>query len=276
MSGQLSRQAFSSCSRRLSSETKFVEKCPLPAFDSGCTYCQPVYPESLSVNPDATLEGTVPMLCRQVLVCSSKSDWPSRVENDPTSFAAKVREIQLSGVGRDKDFNFMITSTSLPSTNSKDHSVLLYPDGLYFPAIPDTQIEDFVKNYLVPSRANEVPNIESILNVQDLVSPTIIICGHTTRDARCGIAGPMIFAEFELVLRSKNLLYDKVKSPTGVRVSLASHVGGHAYAGNVIYLDKGQSVWYGHVRPEHVQGIVDQTVEKGIIIKELYRGDAFK
>lgn len=75
---------------------------------------------------------------------------------------------------------------------------------------------------------------------------------------------------------------------------MISHVGGHAFAGNVIiymppsYLlssntapDEreayasplaGMGIWYGRVEPRHVQTILEETVEKGNIIGELWRG----
>ena len=86
-----------------------------------------------------------------------------------------------------------------------------------------------------------------------------------------------------------------------INVGMISHVGGHKWAGNVIlYIPPGfstsdtppnltnasqrvysvpnlhplagMSVWYGRVEPRHVEGIVEQTLVKGNVIKELYRG----
>lgn len=70
-------------------------------------------------------------------------------------------------------------------------------------------------------------------------------------------------------------------------MTFTSCIGGHAYAGNVvIYLPRnwkgvnGESVsplagkgnWYGRVEARHVWGIMDETVKKGRIIEELFRG----
>ena len=75
---------------------------------------------------------------------------------------------------------------------------------------------------------------------------------------------------------------------------MISHVGGHAFAGNVIvYIppdyrigaNQGTGVddlisplartgiWYGRVEPKHVHGLLAATVEKGNIIGELWRGN---
>jgi hypothetical protein len=141
--------------------------------------------------------------------------------------------------------------------------------------------------------------------VMDVV---ILICGHGNRDARCGTMGPLLQSEFEdklplfsvKVVEGKNgkirrdmSPYSKTANtekhnatPTTARVGLISHVGGHKWAGNVIiYFPKyykghplenhplrGKGIWYGRVEPWHVEGIVEQTVKQGKIIKELFRG----
>ena len=145
------------------------------------------------------------------------------------------------------------------------------------------------------------------LNYTRNLSPTILICGHGSRDTRCGILGPILRAEFNSCIRGDDALpYDWSEhdfwpsAPSGsafqrlepispvhkTRVALTSHVGGHAFAGNVIiYLPKmfklsngetsplgGMGIWYGRVEPRHVQGIVEETIKKGVVIEDLLRG----
>jgi hypothetical protein len=88
-----------------------------------------------------------------------------------------------------------------------------------------------------------------------------------------------------------------------VNVGMISHIGGHKWAGNVIvYIPPGFStdvstaepdsldvsqrasgvqpphplagmgIWYGRVEPRHVEGIVEQTIFRGKVIGELFRG----
>ncbi|EXJ60951.1 hypothetical protein A1O7_05104 [Cladophialophora yegresii CBS 114405] len=92
-----------------------------------------------------------------------------------------------------------------------------------------------------------------------------------------------------------------------VNVGMISHIGGHKWAGNVIiYMPPGfsidaatttepagpdsidvsqrasgvrplhplagMSIWYGRVEPRHVEGIVEQTIFNGKVIRELFRG----
>lgn len=78
-----------------------------------------------------------------------------------------------------------------------------------------------------------------------------------------------------------------LQSPYDADVDLCSHVGGHAFAGNVIiYLPvdlklvkrralsplAGKCIWYGRVEPSHVEGIISETLMGGRIIEELCRG----
>ncbi|KAK9239934.1 Sucrase/ferredoxin-like-domain-containing protein [Lipomyces kononenkoae] len=262
-------------SRDSHGDSVFVDKCPPPEFDTGCTYCRPKFPADKAVKTGAALLGTAPTIRKHLLVSSGHSEWPSRTEFELTSLEAKLREVQREGVRRDPDFNFMITSTDLPPANppeDRSWSLYMYPDGLYFPRIPYSKGKDFLKRFLIPSRAHEAEGIEDSLDIVREESPIVAICAHAARDARCGIAGPMLKAEFERVLQRKGLLYDPV-TKQGIRVTLVSHIGGHVYAGNVLYFrGDGSSIWYGLVNPEHVQGIVKETVEGGRIIRDLYRG----
>ena len=145
--------------------------------------------------------------------------------------------------------------------------------------------------------------------------PSILICGHNSRDSRCGILGPLLRTEFKAHLRAEkqdlgfrkvsgryiprsNLRYDpslqysfnplRTKIVSKTNIAMISHIGGHAFAGNVvIYIPEGfridsngshvsplagKGIWYGRVEPKHVEGIVEQTVKGGKIIRDLLRG----
>lgn len=119
---------------------------------------------------------------------------------------------------------------------------------------------------------------ESLPKVQTVENVTVLICGHGGRDLRCGIIGPVLKEAFDTEFSRKGIPAD---------VGLISHIGGHKYAGNVIiYIPptfasqksdskgslRGSGIWYGRVGPEHVEGIVEETVLKGRIIVDLFRG----
>ncbi|KAI9258938.1 Sucrase/ferredoxin-like-domain-containing protein [Phascolomyces articulosus] len=96
----------------------------------------------------------------------------------------------------------------------------------------------------------------------------ILICSHKKRDKRCGITAPILGAEFDNVLREKDMTEDEVA------IYMVSHVGGHKFAGNVIcYIHEGQTgIWYGRVNTCHCRAIIEETIMEGKVIKDLYRG----
>lgn len=166
-------------------------------------------------------------------------------------------------------------------------------------------MDRFVKGFVQPTKLHEMHSVLSEAQQQDLLRDTslrdrfkgvrpvqeilVLICGHAGRDSRCGVMGPLLRSEFEDKLESAgfNVLKgtgDASRSRSNsesARVGLISHIGGHKYAGNVIiYVPPslksnplaGSGIWYGRVRPEHVEGIVNTTMMRGSVIKELFRG----
>lgn len=147
---------------------------------------------------------------------------------------------------------------------------------------------------------------DRLQGVRDVDEILVLICGHGGRDERCGVFGPLLRGEFEEKLatlgglvvnkgpketdsstNSHNEGIQQEDQPvTSARVGLISHIGGHKYAGNVIlYLPPGMKlrtgerhplagmgIWYGRVEPKHVEGIIKETLERGNVIEEFYRG----
>ena len=145
---------------------------------------------------------------------------------------------------------------------------------------------------------------EKHIQYHQLPSPSILICGHNSRDTRCGVMGPLLQEEFKkhvfrenrwkslqrgewsLQADSRGLLRKQAELPYS-SIALISHIGGHAFAGNVvIYFPKrwkptgksevsplaGKGVCYGRVEPKHVWGIMEETLKSGRIIEDLLRG----
>lgn len=144
-----------------------------------------------------------------------------------------------------------------------------------------------------------------LVGVQDVQDVVVLICGHGGRDARCGIIGPILRDEFETKLASEG--FDVLQGPVEVgshgieaiegdsspkernlsaRVGLISHIGGHKFAGNIIiYIPPtmktatgekhplaGHGIWYGRVEPQNVEGLVSETIMKGNVVAEKFRG----
>jgi hypothetical protein len=136
-------------------------------------------------------------------------------------------------------------------------------------------------------------------------TPTILICSHGQRDSRCGILGPLLHAEFTRYINDRKMsdtgsgltlrattdaFTSKADSGINVNVGTISHIGGHKWAGNVIiYIPPtferlpsgphplaGSGIWYGRVEPRHVEGIVEQTLLRGKVIQDHFRGGITK
>lgn len=144
-----------------------------------------------------------------------------------------------------------------------------------------------------------------LYGVRDVEDVLVLICGHGGRDMRCGVMGPVLRHEFETQLPQEGVqvlrgpveidVHDEsvaaisgtIEKPTlTARVGLISHIGGHKFAGNVIvYLPPsmqtsegerhplaGHGIWYGRVEPKHVRGILQETILKGNVIADMFRG----
>lgn len=158
-------------------------------------------------------------------------------------------------------------------------------------------------------RLTRKPAYRGLLHgVRDVEDVMVLICGHGGRDMRCGVMGPALREEFRARLPEEGVqvlegpvevslsetepeeIEGTVAAGAGrkttARVGLISHIGGHKFAGNVIvYLPPGlkgedggrhplagHGIWYGRVEPRHVQGLVRETVLRGNVVGELFRG----
>ncbi|KAF8477058.1 Sucrase/ferredoxin-like-domain-containing protein [Kalaharituber pfeilii] len=289
-----------SCSARNDSNPQIIQnqrKC-------GCS--ELLIPGNLDIDREAPLNGTMAAYNRHLLISTGKSDWSSKIEFEG-GLAAEVKGA-LGRAGLNKGYddlrdpnNIILTTNSSykPSSISlaqNGASAYIFPQNLYLPAIPlssalhngASPTVELIRTYLLPTS----PLPSKLIQALDLPLPPrkvhethILICTHKSRDSRCGIIGPILHMLFTNYLSSRNLLHPKDPDASvrgKVRVGNISHVGGHKYAGNVIvYLPPdddnwdrgGKGIWYGRVGGERdVERIVDQTVLRGNIIEELFRG----
>lgn len=250
---------------------KFIDACPAPVKDTGCTYCEmPQLPPKYQIDHDRTLDGSIVRIYKQVLVLNGDPDhneWPRRFEMSPgvISDLTALRKKYTDGFHPS-----MVNMTSLvePADAGSDR-LAVYPDGLEV-VVPRDRRKEFVQAFMDgPGEGNEAELKKSLrqsFQTSQIDKDLVLICGHTIRDMRCGAIAPLIKQEFTRVL---------AKEMPEVPVGFISHVGGHIFAGNVLIFKKnGDVIWYGRVEPSHVQGIVEHTVLGNDIIKELYRGSA--
>ncbi|KAK8100978.1 uncharacterized protein PG998_007617 [Apiospora kogelbergensis] len=315
-----------------------VQTCPSPTCDCADT---PAMPEGLPIDTKSPLNGVMAGYAEQLLVCTGKEDWSSRIEeeNGGDNLAADLKELLgRGGLYSDCSFfsflafqpfhNISVLNASFPSSVSRrpevqTTSAYLLPSFQYVPFLPRVSfdaVHALVKGYLLPEKLHPMhdglspihkdrltrkdafrPLLHGVRDVQDVL---ILVCGHGGRDMRCGLMGPALQKEFEAQLPKKGyevmrgpLLDESVTAPSlsgpvgddipsTARVGLISHIGGHKFAGNVIiYIPPrlntkdnephplaGHGVWYGRVEPKHVQGIIEETVVKGNVVKDMFRG----
>ncbi|KAI0457012.1 Sucraseferredoxin-like protein [Xylaria acuta] len=304
-----------------------VPRCPSPTCDCADT---PEMPQGLPIDYDGKLNGLISSYAEQVLVCTGRSDWSSRIEEDNSgdNLAADLKElIGRGGIYSDPFHNISVLNSSFPSSISRrpeiqTTSAYLLPSFKYVPFLPRVSfdsVQALVKGYLLPEKLHpmndSLPQIHKdrllrkeayrhmLHGVRDVNDVLVLICGHGGRDMRCGVMGPVLQAEFErqlppagLELLHGPLIDESVfapalsgtggEGPSTARVGLISHIGGHKFAGNIIiYLPPtlknnagnphplaGHGVWYGRVEPKHVEGVVQETIVKGNIITDHFRG----
>ncbi|KIV98928.1 uncharacterized protein PV09_09314 [Verruconis gallopava] len=182
---------------------------------------------------------------------------------------------------------------TLPHTASLSvyHSILdaLIQEFVYKSNLAASQTkkeEDIIRGQLEGYQGNGVNLIS-----QPVDEVVVLVCGHGGRDSRCGALGLPLQKEFEEKLSYASIRVlpqqrnsDETAASNSARVGLTSHIGGHKWAGNVIiYIPptwsranghslSGSALWYGRVEPKHVEGIVQETIVGGRLIKELWRG----
>ncbi|KAL5602799.1 hypothetical protein FOBRF1_010332 [Fusarium oxysporum] len=255
--------------------------------------------------------------------------WPSRIEDDNGGdcLAADLKELfGRGGTYSDPFHNISVLNSSFPSSVSprpevQTTSVYLVPSFKYVPFLPRVSfdsVEALAKGFLLPKklhpaheglspihrdRLTRKEGYQGLLpGVQDVRDVLVLICGHTGRDARCGIMAPVLQTEFEdkLEMEGFDVLHgpvqvnlgdkQRIQGETGegkttARVGLISHIGGHKFAGNVIiYLPPdlkmgdephplaGCGIWYGRVDPKNVEGIVKETILRGNVVADMFRG----
>ncbi|KAK6453734.1 Sucrase/ferredoxin-like-domain-containing protein [Scheffersomyces xylosifermentans] len=280
-----------------------VPTCPPPEYDTGCTHCSiPQFPPGKQIDFKTNLNGTSVLPWKHLLVLSHGMDdfdeMPSKIELIPGSLSSEINGLKRDNISPHHPVlvsNILLTSHEsvlrqydVDLAGREQQLVYLYPDRKVI-RFDKKHTKDFIKKYLVPegykkqevynpfkkSSASEHIQVEEYSEVDSdhftefpIEKDIVLICGHTKRDVRCGVLAPLLEREFSEVLRKECLNMD-------TDVGLISHIGGHAYAGNVIYLPRKSEkeiVWYGRVFTDRVYGIVSETIKKGNIISELYRG----
>ncbi|KAF2671893.1 hypothetical protein BT63DRAFT_183115 [Microthyrium microscopicum] len=271
-----------------------IQTCP----PSTCS-CAPM-PADLDIDHKRALFGSIAPYHEHLLINTGTHDWPSKIEDDErfqyaADMKAAIREESIkSFADGGKPRNVLVTNSSFPVLKNKGKvSISLLKTGLDL-KVPVEQTKLLISLLSSPDvgRQSLVDQFQGKIEIEEISDVVIMICGHTERDKRCGIMGPLLQEELKEKMAmggySVSGSSQIESSPTSTtdascRVGLVSHIGGHVFAGNVIinipnteqfksHPLAGKAVWYGRVEPRHIEGIVSETVKHGKIIQDLLRG----
>lgn len=93
--------------------------------------------------------------------------------------------------------------------------------------LAESDVESFVDEVLVAG------DMWALGSPEPLVGSHVFICGHASRDQRCGVCGPPLKERFIQEIANRGL-------GDHVSVRFCSHIGGHKFAGNVIVFSHGE------------------------------------
>ncbi|KAF2250662.1 hypothetical protein BU26DRAFT_268090 [Trematosphaeria pertusa] len=233
-------RALSTTAHRPQSSIPYTPTCPAPTCPCAST------PPDLDIDRKTPLLNTMASYTEQVLICTGKEDWSSRIEDEQSSAGAFVRglraEIGKGGKGFDPFNNVLITAASFPASPTPNSTTaLLFPSFKRIPRIPHNAVSSFASAYLKPRALHpahaalspaqkarllrDASLAATLPPPEDITRITVLICGHGGRDKRCGVLGPMLQSAFRQEFARRGV---------DAQVGLISHVGGHKYAGNVI------------------------------------------
>lgn len=216
-----------------------------------------------------TLQGSVTFYTHHVAILTNQSSWPSKIEGvkkpDISAFSSILHRLT--------DFKPTIKLTASqypPRLHSKSHSgkdttfdFVLFPNGYYFKNVDLSRLLDILepistlantidgKSIPIPHLHDRTQDVVSkIISdnneivVEKLTGDHIVVCTHAERDCRCGEKGGQIY---QTLLKSVNQSDD-------FWIWNSSHIGGHAFAGNIITYPSGD--WYGYLEGSDALDII--------------------
>lgn len=313
---------FSSFVAHFHKQYKLVDISPLHFTEStsqkSVCYCDTVnisLPEGKRLDLGIELPRKVPEYKRHVLLVSPRNDdnsppewkasWQSKLELNPSwpysSIFTLKNHLKKSITGSE------ILVNAISMIRGDIHPPEKYDKRVHFYVLPDMKLfkitkdqisefahflsggssfnatrnnmlhfEDFLKgadNASIQQISREVSSSfdKSRLEYEYIVGDWALICGHYQRDPRCGIVGEDLIKE----IQSRNICKDK-------NVGVISHIGGHKYAGNIIFYNhagfsevsqrsKVDALWFGKVLPTNLPLLVEN-LNNYKITKSLYRG----
>lgn len=233
------------------STIEYIDKCPIPKIDTGCTFCEPNLPIQ---NLTKQINNSKSYPWKHLIYLTNNSEykkWPSKLEFSIGDDGIEGDVIgDLSRFKRDllDPYHPVLISQSYIEnkiSDNKDLRFLLYPDFKeisikeYF-NIKDEKgrnevLKKFISKFLTPVSEIAIKQDDldmdmeynDLYKVKDYEKNLVLTCGHYQRDIRCGKYAPLIIDELKKVLEIENL-------QDSTDIGVISHIGGHVFAGNII------------------------------------------
>ncbi|ORY85541.1 Sucrase/ferredoxin-like-domain-containing protein [Protomyces lactucae-debilis] len=209
-------------------------------------------------------------------------DWPPYLPIDTTtsvaaaitSLLAKEERFLHKTTGRKILCNQITQTLHVPQpTVAERTKVLVMPDGIQL-SIQPNEASSLLDAVLATTSASK--DLLSLLKSKLPASAVtqiphealVMLCAHKQRDARCGLAAPVLQAHARHHLANRDIAYYYL-----------DHMGGHKFAGNlVVYQQNGtpcahtwHSVWYGRVHVDNIKHVLHQTLDQKDVVPELLR-----
>lgn len=201
------------------------------------------------------LPGSVKLYGRHLFVCTGKTGWPARIDEDGGYLAALSAAIAARGP--DMPRRVKLTACDEAGQSPGGYDLLVFPDAVRYLGVQTADFPALIEDHLVGGRVSDrIPH-------RPAPGQYVFVCVHGERDARCGACGPPLVEGFRAELAARGL-EDRVS------VRRTSHVGGHKYAGNVLIYPGGD--WYGYVAPADIPRVVERHIAAGQIVWDLWRG----
>ncbi|KAL0140315.1 Sucrase/ferredoxin-like-domain-containing protein [Mucor lusitanicus] len=220
--------------------------------DKPCPH--PLVPPELKIDTSKPLHNTVPSYAIHIVILTGKTNWPAHIEDEGLARA------------------FIETIRKRKHLDHRSFENRYHPVGCHEPTTEEQQEPEtqrvIVTNYALFDYIYGKPCYQAFSIYPCPYTNLILICGHGNKDRRCGTVGPLL----QKALEQASLNATKDEGIT--KIALVSHLGGHAFAGNVVvYTHNGhRAIWYGRVTPCYCKDIVENTLEDDKVIEDLVRG----
>lgn len=242
------------------------EPCELNYDD--CDACEIKYPGNLKIEQDA-LRGTADPIKAQILIATGETDWKHDITDERPEWGQMCAALDSNSRKLSKlvGGSVRINGTNMEA-DGDEIDVIVLPHFVQFKSNAKKCVQQ-VSEILALEPGSKLPDFAQPVNQLGF----ILLCSHRKRDKRCGITAKFMKQALETELRHTDLYrgHDD-DEPSGVKVLLVNHMGGHKFAANaLIYKNNGMAIMLGRLQPWHAKSLVENTILGDSVVPELVR-----